>query len=619
MSGHPDRPAGDSTGITAGMAAADIPLAALSPHPENPRGEDLGDLAELEASIREIGVLEPLVVVTIAAHLAGGWPDPAPGSTHVVLAGHCRRAAAIAAGLDVAPCVIRDDLAGDEALIAMLSENDPGKRRGVGPLAEARAMGELAGRGWPQRKIAQRMGCGQSHVSKRLALLKLPGEAAGALAAGKITAADGVELARLAAHPDRAVKALGEISGNSWDSAARVVDRHLAQVRREQAAAATRAALEAEGLKVVDPGVLGPFGYAQQLRGGEEVLEAHRAAECLLGAASSYSGEAEFYCADPASHEGTAAALPGWSQSYAARGGREDRARAEQDRLRAQAARARREAAARLAAQPISAARAAELVSVALIHRHADAACLKTAVGWLRDAGIGPAGGDAYGYAAHVLAAGGPAEVRRLATAMALAADEQATGAEYGGEWAGRQIGYLGRLATEAGYEPTEWEQGRLEEARGRVRARAELSCPHCGCTHAAPCPDTWPRCGVQLDSDGDGGWRYKCGRHDSGAAAAAEETADVLAEALEDLLIATDPTTAAGALLPSHLADAIEAQRQAYAAVWDGWAGDEPPGPLLDAARGLAAAARPHEGDWTPQLRDALAALAEATGAGGR
>ena len=249
--------AGDSAGITGeGMTAADIPLAALAPHPGNPRGEDLGDLGELEASVREIGVLEPLVVVTAAAHQAGGWPDPGPGITHVVLAGHRRRAVAIAAG----PGVIRDDLAGDDALVAMLAENDDGKRKGITPLAEARAFAQLAGRGWSQRRIAVRMGCKQPHVSKRLALLKLPAEALAALEAGQITTADAAELGRLADRPDRAAAALAEIGRASWDNAAAVVDRHLARARREETAAATRARLEAEGLKVVDPGRWAPTG-----------------------------------------------------------------------------------------------------------------------------------------------------------------------------------------------------------------------------------------------------------------------------------------------------------------------------------------------------------------------
>ena len=200
---------------------------------------------------------------------------------------------------------------------------------------------------------------------------------------------------------------------------------------------------------------------------------------------------------------------------------------------------------------------------------------------------------------------------------MALAADEQATAAacgQYGGAWAGREIAYLERLTAEAGYEPTGWEQERLAEARGRVQARATLSCPSADARPATPCAGGYPRCDV--DAGGDG-WRYRCGGKHAAAAGEGEGSED-LAEALEDLLIATDPSTIAGSQLPGDLADAIEGERQAFAALWNGWAGDQPPGEqLLAAARDVHAAALDLEADWTPELRAALTAVIEATGTG--
>jgi hypothetical protein len=68
---------------------------------------------------------------------------------------------------------------------------------------------------------------------------------------------------------------------------------------------------------------------------------------------------------------------------------------------------------------------------------------------------------------------------------------------------------------------------------------------------------------------------------------------------------------TLAGSQLPAGAAEAIEGERQAFAALWNGWAGDQPPGEHL-----LAAASR-CEADWTPELRAALAAVIEATGTG--
>ena len=74
-------------------------------HPDNIR--DAGrDIPALAASIREVGVLVPLIVVP--AHTApGGWPDTV---THVAVNGNRRVAAAARAGVDV-PCLVRDTTA----------------------------------------------------------------------------------------------------------------------------------------------------------------------------------------------------------------------------------------------------------------------------------------------------------------------------------------------------------------------------------------------------------------------------------------------------------------------------------------------------------------------------
>lgn len=615
---------GDSAGITVPSSIA-LPPVALAPHPANPR-EDLGDLTELVASLAELGILQPLVVATATAHLAGGWSAVAKGASHVILAGHRRHAAALAAGLDVVPCVVRDDLAGDEALVVMLAENDPAKRHALEPLAEARAFAELARRGWSQRRIAGRMGCRQPHVSKRLALLRLPEPVIEALASGKLTPADCAELTRLSDHPDRALKALAQIGGSPWDTAQTVVTKHLADIDREHRAADVQAELEAEGIKVVDPGVLGPFGYAKRLDDDADT-SAHRDAGCLVGVAR--YGSRELYCRDPDSHEGTPAELPRWSASHGAASAATDAARAERDRQRAAAARARKEAAARLAARPLAAALAAEVVSLALIARHADAQCLETAVRWLRAAGLGPDDGDHYSYAEQVTGSGDQAAVRRLAGAMALAADERATGGagEFADRWGARQVAYLDRLIAEVGYEPGEWEQARLEEARGRLAARTRLSCPVCGCRPGKTCgqwirlADGYGKCDAEQAADGS--WCYRCACGGSQPATGPEPDPspedsedgagdrDVLFDALEDLVIAIDPSTSAGAELPESLANAIADARERFSELYTEQAGDEPPDELIAAARDVrkAAAAHGHE-SWTQQLRQALEQL---------
>ncbi len=100
-----------------------------------------------------------------------------------------------AAGLAEVPVIVRDDLAGGPALAAMVAENR--RREDLSPLAAAEAIAELARRGWRQRRIAAETGCGQAHISKRLALLQLPEQARGTLTAGKISVADAQELHKI--------------------------------------------------------------------------------------------------------------------------------------------------------------------------------------------------------------------------------------------------------------------------------------------------------------------------------------------------------------------------------------------------------------------------------------
>jgi ParB family chromosome partitioning protein len=82
----------------------------LAAHPANVR-TSLDDIDSLAASIRQVGVLEPLVVV------------PLDEGGHRILAGHRRAAAAIQADLALVPCIERADLADSDQHIAMLVEN----------------------------------------------------------------------------------------------------------------------------------------------------------------------------------------------------------------------------------------------------------------------------------------------------------------------------------------------------------------------------------------------------------------------------------------------------------------------------------------------------------------
>jgi ParB family chromosome partitioning protein len=131
---------------------------ALAANPANVRS-DLGDLAPLAASIRSIGILEPLVVV----------PDTDGG--HRIIAGHRRNAAAILANQATVPCLTRPDLADADdtaQLVAALVENT--QREALTPGDEARGYAQLAMAGLTPTKIAKAVGHKPTRIKKALAV-----------------------------------------------------------------------------------------------------------------------------------------------------------------------------------------------------------------------------------------------------------------------------------------------------------------------------------------------------------------------------------------------------------------------------------------------------------------
>src|SRR6266581_4172034 len=94
------------------MELQHLELGLIHPHKANPR-HDVGDVTELAASMKAIGVLEPLIVATGANDFG-----------FTLIAGHRRLAAAHKAKLKTVPCHVRDDLnTSEKQLEAMLVEN----------------------------------------------------------------------------------------------------------------------------------------------------------------------------------------------------------------------------------------------------------------------------------------------------------------------------------------------------------------------------------------------------------------------------------------------------------------------------------------------------------------
>jgi ParB/RepB/Spo0J family partition protein len=162
------------------VKAAMLAAADLRPHPSNVR-DDLGDLTELAASIRAVGLLQPLLV---RPHPAGGF---------LVQDGHRRLGALKLAGVQRAMCLIREagDTGDDLALMVASAMH-----KQLSPLELASAFCALRNRGMGVPAIARATGYSTRTVGARLILLDLPEEAQDMVAERRLTLADAEDLAR---------------------------------------------------------------------------------------------------------------------------------------------------------------------------------------------------------------------------------------------------------------------------------------------------------------------------------------------------------------------------------------------------------------------------------------
>lgn len=192
-----------------------LPLDQIEPNPEQPRSTvDPAALEELAASVRAVGILQPLLVT------------PASGNRFTLVAGERRWRAARLAGLSHVPVVIAS-LAGDELLTAALVENV--QREDLSPLEEARAYERLIETtGESQSQIAQRVGKSRSAVANALRLLGLPPAIRDSLARREISEGHARALLGVADEADQA---------QLWK---RVVDEGWNVRQAEQAAKALR-------------------------------------------------------------------------------------------------------------------------------------------------------------------------------------------------------------------------------------------------------------------------------------------------------------------------------------------------------------------------------------------
>ena len=140
----------------------EIPIDSIVINPDQPR-KTFSDqeLEELCSSIREFGVIQPVIVKKA-------------GSRYMLIAGERRIRASMLAGLEKVPAIIRDADEKDMAFIALI-ENV--QRENLNYIEEAAAYKRLMDEyGLTQSEIAKRVGKQQSTISNKIRLLSLPEE-----------------------------------------------------------------------------------------------------------------------------------------------------------------------------------------------------------------------------------------------------------------------------------------------------------------------------------------------------------------------------------------------------------------------------------------------------------
>lgn len=199
----------------AGAEALEIPVDQLRPNHQQPRQRLLPErLQELAASIRESGVIQPIVVRRV-------------GDAYEIVAGERRWRAAAQAGLERVPVVVRD--VPDERLLELaLVENI--QREELTPIEEAEAFRRLQQElQLNQEEIASRVGRDRTTIANALRLLRLPAAVRELLDQGRLTA--GHARALLALDGAEAQVALGHEAASRGLSV-REVERRVAAASR---------------------------------------------------------------------------------------------------------------------------------------------------------------------------------------------------------------------------------------------------------------------------------------------------------------------------------------------------------------------------------------------------
>ena len=158
-----------------GTGIQEIPVGELDPNPDQPRRTFSAEsISQLAGSIREQGVLQPLLVV------------PASGGRYMIIAGERRFRAGREAGLETLPCIVKDIDVIRQREIALIENL---QREDLNPIEAAKGIRALMDQcGYTQEKVSVRLGKSRPAVANMLRLLQLPDEVTEMVKDGLLTA-----------------------------------------------------------------------------------------------------------------------------------------------------------------------------------------------------------------------------------------------------------------------------------------------------------------------------------------------------------------------------------------------------------------------------------------------
>jgi ParB family transcriptional regulator, chromosome partitioning protein len=246
---------GEDSVVARGVQARMLPVAGIAPNPYQPRREFAEEeLADLTASLRENGLLQPIVVRPSPEGAAARWE---------LVAGERRWRASMRLGWTEIPAVVREV---DDRTLLVLALVENLQRSQLSSLDEAEAYQRLAEEfSLTQQQVADMVGKDRSTVANSVRLLQLPPSVRQLLAAGRLSA--GHARALLGLEDDRRIAELArQAADEEWS--VREVEARVKRTRPAARGAVRREAPRDVGERALEEELQRLFGTEVRIRRG---------------------------------------------------------------------------------------------------------------------------------------------------------------------------------------------------------------------------------------------------------------------------------------------------------------------------------------------------------------